>query len=123
MTLRLALAASALSFLALSWALILATGARAHEAHSAQWTYPTFCCWGPSEGRRGDCDMIPDHAVRERPDGYHVTLEPGEHPMVKKPLSVVVPYQRARVAPDGAYHVCFDQMMGVRCFFAGARGS
>lgn len=90
------------------------------DAHS--W-YPVACCWGPSAGRQGDCAEIPDKSVREGPNGYQVTLAPGDHPMVKQPISFVVPYADAQTSQDGLYHVCFRHDMTARCFFAGARGS
>lgn len=107
--------------LLLSLALLsLSAPAMGHE-----W-YPRHCCWSPEAapaGRRGDCDEIPARAVQERKDGYHITLQPGDHPMVSRPLSVIVPYSMEQVAPTGGYHICFNHMMGVRCFFAGSRGS
>jgi len=93
------------------------------EAHS--W-YPTRCCWSPQtapSGRLGDCDAIPTVRVKEGPNGYEVSLVPGDHPMVKEPISFVVAYDDADVSLDGGYHVCFNSLMQVRCFFAGSRGS
>lgn len=90
-----------------------------------EWEYPTRCCWGPANGRTGDCGMIPSSAVKEGPDGYELNLQPGDHPYVTKPSRFVVAYDKAEVAPDGAYHVCFrkrsDGGLEVRCFFAGSR--
>jgi len=97
--------------------------AQAHEADSG-WRYPTRCCWSPETapaGRIGDCDEIPNEAVKTGPDGYVVTLEPGDHPMVKERITFTFPYDKTEPAPDGLYHVCFDTMMKPRCFFAGAR--
>jgi hypothetical protein len=94
-----------------------------HEADSG-WRYPTRCCWSPQTapaGRMGDCDEIPNEAVKVGPAGYVVTLEPGDHPMVKQRLTFTFPYDKTEAAPDGRYHVCFDSMMKPRCFFAGAR--
>lgn len=107
-------------------ALWLAPGdisARAHDAPSGI-PYPARCCWSPEAapaGRPGDCDEIPTKAVKVGPEGYIVTLSPGDHPMVKAPLRVVVPYEKAEPAQDGMYHICFAYDMSVRCFFAGER--
>lgn len=94
------------------------TFAQAHE-----W-YPSRCCWSPQTapaGRLGDCDAIPTSAVKVGPDGYVVTLNPGDHPMVKEPLTFVFPYDKTETSLDGGYHVCFSSIMKPRCFFAGAR--
>lgn len=88
--------------------------------------YPVSCCWSPSNapaGILGDCSEIPTHAVREGPNGYEVTLRPGEHPQVDRPVSFTFPYADAQVSPDGLYHVCLRKTLEPRCFFAGARGS
>jgi hypothetical protein len=87
------------------------------------WAYPFSCCWGPSAGRQGDCHDIPASAVVEGPNGYEVTLAPGDHPMIKAPMSFAFPYGREQIAPDGLYHVCFAPDLTPRCFFAGAHGS
>ena len=92
---------------------------RAHEAPSRLWDYPLSCCYGI--GRGGDCDEIPATSVREGPNGYEVTLAPGDHPMVEGPMSFIYPYAKTQSAPDGRYHVCFKPDMSVRCFFAGER--
>ncbi len=97
--------------------------AGAHKSPLA-WEYPTRCCWGPASGRTGDCAMIDASTVKEGPDGYHVTLKPGDHPLVtKETISFVVPYSEAEDAPDGAFHVCLiPSTLKPRCFFAGAKG-
>ncbi len=92
MTVRLALIL--LPFLALSWALILATGARAHEARG--WTYPFACCSGydcrPVNGA-GESNV----RVLERPGGYVISTT-GE----------VLAYndKRIRHSPDSDFHWC-----------------
>jgi len=89
---------------------------RAHDAPSG-WAYPIECCSGI------DCDEIAASSVKETPEGYAVTLLPGQHQMVKSPFSTVVPYASARPAPDGAYHICLSPALKVLCFFAGPRGA
>lgn len=110
---------------ALMWAcgIIIAVWMLVGTAWAHDW-YPSRCCWSPQNapaGRLGDCDQIPDHAVKVGPDGYVVTLEPGEHPMVKERISYVIPYSDAEQSPDGKYHLCISPTMKRRCFFAGAR--
>ena len=63
-----ALALAGLALLA--WA-FLATWSEAHDAPTG-WRYDASCC------SNRDCAEIPSHAVQERPDGYHVTLQPEE---------------------------------------------
>jgi hypothetical protein len=106
-------------------AALWATEARAHTTASGV-PYPTRCCWSPEAapaGRAGDCDEIPTERVKVSAAGYVVTLYPGDHPMVKEPITFVVPYEKVENSLDGAYHVCFKADMSVRCFFAGARGA
>jgi hypothetical protein len=93
----------------------MAAKGRAHQAPSG-WAYPIECCAGI------DCAEVPAGAVKETPQGYRVTLSPGEHPMVKAPFAAVVPYASTRPAPDGAYHICLNPQLKVLCFFAGSRG-
>mgnify|MGYP000290544890 CR=1 FL=1 len=95
---------------------IFTADAYPHDAKSG-WAYPIACCAG------FDCGEIPASTVQERPDGYHVTLQPGQHPMVKAPMSFIWPYARARSAPDGLYHACISAQSKPLCFFAGSRGS
>ena len=115
-----------LAVLALTGFMMVVLGtARAHQSPTG-WNYPLRCCWSPNaapSGRPGDCDEIPTEAVKAGEGGYHVTLVPGDHPMVKKPLSFVVPYDDAETSFDGLYHICFKADMTPRCFFAGAQGS
>lgn len=96
--------------------------ARAHSAPTG-WEYPTSCCWGPAAGRTGDCDEIPDESVVEGPNGFELSLAPGDHPKVRTPLSLAVPYGKERLSPDGKYHLCLAPDMSARCFFSGAHGS
>lgn len=90
-------------------ALLLSAPAHAHD-----W-YEPACCSDT------DCAPIPDTAVREGPNGYEVTLQPGQHPMVKAPLSYVVPYDKAKQSPDGKYHACITATGYRPCFYAGGR--
>ena len=67
-------------------------------AHS--W-YDPACCGGQ------DCAPIPSITVTAGPDGWHVRLGPGDHPMVTRGvLDAVVPYDEALPSQDGAFHAC-----------------
>ena len=106
-----------LALAALAFALTLQPPCvHAHQAPSG-WSYSVQCCSGI------DCDEIPASAVKETPEGYAITLRPGQHVMVKAPFATVVPYATARPAPDGAYHICLSPALKVLCFFAGPRGA
>ena len=83
-----------------------AISARAHSF------YDPWCC------NQRDCQPIPAHAVEIVPEGYRVTLKPGEHHMVNETVVHVVPFSEARDAPDGAYHACLYPTQHVmRCFY------
>lgn len=96
------IAAAGLAILALA---ALATCAEAHEAPSG-WRYDAICC------SNRDCAEIPDHAVQERPDGYHVTLRPEEHFMVRAGTvfreTRAYSHGRLRDSPDGRFHACIN---------------
>ena len=64
--------------------------AAAHDAPSG-WQYDQSCCSGL------DCRQISAADLRERPDGYFITIG-----------NVVVPYgdKRIRNSPDGYVHWC-----------------
>lgn len=101
------------------------TSAFSHEAPTG-WSYPLSCCWSPSNapaGRPGDCAEIASSTVVEAPDGYRITLNRGDHPVVNSTVTVTIPYGQEKMSPDGAYHLCLSDAMTPRCFFAGARGS
>lgn len=102
---------------ALSVAAFLAAGAlacfglseaRAHQAPSG-WTYDAACC------STMDCAPVPASSVIATPDGWRVTLEPGEHPLVKRRAEWLVPYgsSKEKPSPDGAFHACVGAKTGV----------
>jgi hypothetical protein len=102
---------------AIVFVVAMAGEARAHDAPSGLWSYPYSCCSG--NAATGDCQEISSGTVRERPDGYHVILNPGDHRLVKERLEVVIPYTSKRPSPDGGYHICTMQSSPFwRCFFA-----
>lgn len=107
---------------ALASLIAMAVNAYSHEAASG-FQYPAACCWGPAAGRTGDCGEIPSKSVREGPNGYELSLIPGDHPKITAPLHLTVPYGKEQVSPDSKYHVCLAPDLSARCFFAGAHGS
>jgi hypothetical protein len=65
------------------------------------WSYNESCCC-----TTGWCAPIPHGAVRTTPDGYVVTLRPGEHPRASATVSFLVPFRQAGTSPNGSYHAC-----------------
>ena len=84
---------------------LTATRTCPHEAASG-WDYPFECC------SDADCARIDPRAVRETPSGYIVTIAPGQHPIWaperREPLVLDIPYQKARLSPDGKWHLCIN---------------
>ena len=75
-----------------------------HQAPSG-WTYSQNCCSGR------DCAQAEAGQVEERPDGYHVSVAPGHHPMVKDvPFATIVAYgdTRIRNSLDEHFHICLS---------------
>ena len=108
------LVAGALTAAALA---VMAPTASAHQAPSG-WTYPLACC------SNRDCTRIADDRVRITPDGYVVSLQPGDHDFVPEAaVTFPIPFDDAQHAPDGEYHICIDEQMNLLCFFAGAVGA
>lgn len=68
----------------------LALPAFAHDAPKG-WTYDTTCC------HNRDCRPISSSRVKERPEGYLITID-----------NEVIPYHDARIkdSPDGLFHWC-----------------
>lgn len=82
--------------------------AAAHEALSG-WQYPLSCCSSL------DCQEVNASRVRETPNGYQVTLGPGQHLMLVETRIYNVPYEspRIRKSPDGIYHACISRQFRV----------
>lgn len=80
-------------------ALFASMAAHAHTAPSG-WAYDPQCCGGM------DCAPIPASAVREQSGGFYVTLEAGQHPMVKKHWERFIPYGLMKPSGDGEFHIC-----------------
>lgn len=99
-------------------ATLLAAGAsetRAHRAPSG-WDYPFECC------SEADCARIDAAAVRETPSGFVVTIAPGRHPMWpterRQPAVLDIPYGKARLSPDGFFHLCMNDAGELLCFYS-----
>lgn len=72
----------------------------ANKAWGYSW-YDPACC------STNDCAPIPALSVTAGPDGWHVRLKPGEHPMVTRgPIEAFVPYDEALPSQDGGFHAC-----------------
>lgn len=97
-----------------------ATQACAHQARSG-WDYPFDCC------SDADCARIDASEVRETPPGFVVTIMPGRHPMWaserRRPAVLDIPYQKARLSPDGLFHLCMNDAGELLCFFSPGGGS
>ncbi|PNW26771.1 UNVERIFIED_CONTAM: hypothetical protein BEN50_21550 [Euhalothece sp. KZN 001] len=106
-------------FLAAASLAAFAAPAAAHD-----W-YDGWCCSGK------DCAPAAEGAVRIGSDGYHITVRPGEHPMVPDsadPLELHAPFRSAdefgtQVMPsrDARFHICLvpHSFGGIefRCFY------
>lgn len=108
---------------AIAMAIALSAGtmdARAHQAPS-RWDYPFECC------SEADCARIDVGEVRETPSGFVVTIMPGRHPMWpterRQPAVLEIPYPKARLSPDGFFHLCMNDARELLCFFSPAGGS
>lgn len=97
--------------------LFMGGGAFAHS-----W-YDATCC------SDRDCAPIPDHAVKVTPQGYEVTLMPGEHPLVKQRLFQIIPFGSEDVLPsqDLHYHACVigspTVIQHIVCFYVVGAGA
>lgn len=91
-----------------------------HEAASG-WDYPFECCSG------ADCAQLDPRAVTANPSGFIVTVAPGQHPVWakdrRKSLVLEIPYLKARLSPDGKWHLCINDAGDLLCFFSPAGGS
>ncbi|WP_273280915.1 hypothetical protein [Pseudooceanicola atlanticus] len=87
--------------LAVGAGLFLATQVAAHS-----W-YDPACCSGR------DCAEIPVQKVHADPGGWRVTLMPGDHPMVDRPVEYFFKWgeRRIRKSEDGAFHICLSKSL------------
>ena len=85
----------------------------ASDADSHSW-YSATCCSGK------DCAPIHFSKVKVSPGSYTVTLFPGDHPMVDKPMQFQFPTTDDRVKPaqDMQYHICISKYTKrLLCFY------
>lgn len=86
--------------------------------------YDQWCC------NHKDCAPIPAERVTAGPDGWHIVLLPGDHPMVTKRNEYFVRYGKPqfyesqhRTSPDGRFHAClFPNEEVLRCFYSPPMG-
>lgn len=96
--------------------MILALPAYAHDAATG-WSYDAFCCNG--DHASGDCQTIPSKSVRVTPNGYEITVGPGDHRLVTRRHDFKLPQSDARRSQDEEYHLClFPDEDTLRCFYA-----
>lgn len=107
----------ALASLPAALALVIVASPRAIAHSDGGQEYSSFCCSG------SDCAPIPATAVTAGPNGWRVTLGPGDHPLARNQVSHLVPYGTERRAVDGRYHAClFPTEQTLRCFYAPPQG-
>jgi hypothetical protein len=80
-------------------------------------TYDPWCC------NTRDCAPIPASAVTAGPNGWRVTIRPGDHPMARNAVTHFVPYGSERRADDGRHHAClFPTEQTLRCLYVPPQG-
>lgn len=81
-------------------ACVSAHTAISHEARSG-WSYPMECCHDQ------DCAEYPEENVQVLSGGF-----------LLKPTNEFIPQEKARISPDGRYHLCrFEPTNTILCFF------
>ena len=89
------------------------------DAHSAKtgWAYPPACCKGDKVS--GDCERIPNTAVKAGQRGFTVLLYPGDHRRVTSRQTFLIPYGNEIPSGDGDFHICLHPTeTDANCFFA-----
>lgn len=85
-------------------------------------TFDTWCCNGNQVN--GDCQPIPEAAVKPATGGYQVTLLPGMHPMVTEPHTYFMPQDKVRLSTDGLVYAClYPTEAELRCLYMMPEGS
>jgi hypothetical protein len=79
--------------------LVLLTATLPTNAHSF---YDPKCC------NDADCAPVSEANLRPVKGGWRLHITPGEHPMVKQVIDVLIPYNDPKVkfSPDGRPHAC-----------------
>lgn len=100
---------------------LLVWPAGAHQSPTG-FKFSSWCCNGNSE--HGDCQQIPASAVEELPDGYRITLKPGDHHMVTKEHVFFKKPDEVKFTDDGNFYAClYPDEDTLRCFYAPPLGS
>lgn len=95
--------------------------ARAHTTVTGM-MFDTWCCNGNNVN--GDCQPIPEAAVKPVTGGYQVTLLPGMHPMVTEPHTYFMPQDKVRLSTDGLVYAClYPTEAELRCLYMMPEGS
>ena len=104
------------TILAAVFVLIVATAiALAHSDGDQH--YDPWCC------NQKDCAPIPASAVTAGPDGWRITIRPGDHPLARNAVTHLIPYGQERRATDGRHHAClFPTEQTLRCAYTPPRG-
>lgn len=101
---------------ALIFAYATMADADAHTAPSGM-KYDAWCC-NSVTANSGDCQPVPDSAVRVISGGYQVTLGPGQHRLVTRVHVWQKAQTEVRYSTDGQYHVClFPNEDTLRCLY------
>jgi len=87
-------------------AAMVAVSAAPVAAH--EW-YDPSCCSGQ------DCAPVEASAIKAEDGNWHVSLDPGSHPLVTKPMSWVVPFDapKVRESQDDKFHACVGVRSGI----------
>ena len=88
----------------------------ASRAAGHSW-YDPYCCNGK------DCQPISDGLARLTRGGWRVRLMPGDHPMISRPMDVIVPHSEAKPSEDSAFHICIFPADTLRCLYVPQGGA
>ncbi|TLX15783.1 hypothetical protein FFR93_00255 [Rhizobium sp. MHM7A] len=103
-------------------ATVLLASGHAHQPGNKRWTYPPACCNGSDVS--GDCERIPDSAVRKGREGFSVILHPGDHHLVTREHRFLIPYGSELPSGDSDFHICLHPTEHhANCFFAPPDGA
>jgi hypothetical protein len=92
-------------------ALLAAAPAWGHTAPTG-WAYDNFCCGGQ------DCQSITLDHVEITPEGYVVTLGPGDHKTAKREHRKMFRYEDVRRSQDENFHACIlPNSQELRCLY------
>ncbi len=100
---------------AIGLVLLGVVSAWAHQTKTGM-KFDGWCCNGNT--MNGDCQEIPGTAVKQVGNTVHVTLKPGDHPLVTKPHEYTMERDKVRRSTDGLYYAClFPTENFLRCLY------